>query len=79
MGANDNKRSFTFDKGIVPVAIPQRAHNDLPPSIRPDRPLNPNPHQHALGPPRASADARAEIGKLGDAQRAGMREYLNRK
>jgi hypothetical protein len=76
---NHGRLRDRIDKGIVPVDHSQRAHNDLPPPLRPDRPLDPNPHGHALGPPRASPPARAELGKLGDAQRAGMQEYLDRK
>jgi len=55
------------------------AGTDLPAPLRGDAPIDVNPHQHALGPPKASPLARGELGKLGDAQRAGMREYLNRK
>jgi hypothetical protein len=76
---NENRGRLRDSIDKPPMRVDSSFGTELPPSIRPDRPLDPNPHGHALGPPRASPPAREELGKLGDEQRAGMQEYLNRK
>jgi hypothetical protein len=77
-GENLARLKDAIDKPTLPTSIPS-AGTDLPAPLRGDAPIDVNPHAHALGPPKASVAARGELSKLGDRQRAGMREYLNRK
>jgi hypothetical protein len=74
-----NLAKVAIDKNIVSIASNEGVvGTEMPPGIL-GAPIDVNPHAHNPGPARTSTNAHAEVAKLGDAQRAGMREYLNRK
>lgn len=77
MTENENNRSFTPTGNKSFPTVDVSGGTEMPPGVL-GVPINPNPHGHRVDE-TISPDARAELGKLGDAQRAGMQEYLNRK